>query len=274
MPLFTIDETACRKDGLCAADCPANIIQFNADGDYPAPVQGAETICLKCGHCVAACPHGALDHAWVPLDESPAIEKELRISTDQAIQFLRSRRSVRRFKEQAVPRPLLQQLLETARYAPTGSNGQLVEYIVIDDPDHLHQLSENAVNWMRMLLKADSQAKAMPYLPRLLAAWDAGIDTVLWRAPCLVVAMAPAHDRSGMVNLSLALSYLELTAPLHGIGTCWAGLLQGAIMASPELKKMVGIPKAYPHHYPMMLGYAAVRYHRLPQHKAPVIHWS
>ena len=108
-------------------------------------------------------------------------------------------------------------------------------------------------------------------MPLLVEGWDAGIDTILRSAPCLVVAMAPSGDRNGMVNLTLALFYLELTAPLYGIGTCWAGLLQAALMSIPELKQQISIPADYPFHYPMMIGYAKRHYYRLPQRKAPRI---
>jgi ferredoxin len=36
MPLFTIDETRCKRDGLCAADCPAGCIVFEKGG-LPEP---------------------------------------------------------------------------------------------------------------------------------------------------------------------------------------------------------------------------------------------
>ena len=151
---------------------------------------------------------------------------------------------------------------------------QLVEWTVISDRQQLRGLAEAVIVWMRGLLAADPGATARPYLPRLVKGWDAGFDTVLWDAPCLIVAMAPAADRTGMVNLSLALSYLELTAPAYGLGTCWAGLLQGAIMSVPGMKSVVGIPESYPSHYPMMLGYSRVRYHRLPERREPKIIWK
>ena len=88
------------------------------------------------------------------------------------------------------------------------------------------------------------------------------------------MAMAPEQDRNGLVDVTLALSYLELAAMGYGLGTCWAGLLQGAMTSFPALKEVVGIPPGYPHHYPMMIGYAKVRYFRLPERKAPRIHWS
>ena len=85
--------------------------------------------------------------------------------------------------------------------------------------------------------------------------------------------MAPVDARYGMIDLTLALAYLELVAPQFGLGTCWAGLLQGALCALPGLKAAVGIPSDFPSHYPMMIGYSTVRYHRLPERKAPTITW-
>jgi nitroreductase len=41
----------------------------------------------------------------------------------------------------------------------------------------------------------------------------------------LVVASAPKEATNGMVDVTLALSYLDLLAPTMGLGTCWAGLL-------------------------------------------------
>jgi nitroreductase/NAD-dependent dihydropyrimidine dehydrogenase PreA subunit len=273
MGLLTIDRERCKQDGLCAADCPFGIIRFDGKGSYPELVPNGETMCVRCGHCVAVCPHGALDHADVPLAECPSVDPVLAISKAQAEQFLRSRRSVRQFADKPVDAETLQRLIEIARYAPTGSNGQPLEWLVINDKTRLGELAGQVVDWMKGVLK-DPKAKIMPYLPMLVKAWDAGIDSILRSAPCLVTAMAPATARNGMVELSLALSYLELAAPLSGLGTCWAGLLQAAMLSNPALKQAVGVPAQMPHFYPMMIGYAKVRYHRLPQRKAPKITWG
>lgn len=274
MALLTIDKEKCKQDGFCASDCPAGIIYFRGQGSYPRLMKNAESACLRCGHCVAVCPHGALDHAEVPLDACPPIDRELRVTEAQAIQFLRSRRSVRRFKDKPVEPAVVQRLVEIGRYAPTGSNCQLVEWVVITDKIRLKQLVEQTVGWMRGVLEADPQSKAIPYIPKLLMAWERGEDVILRSAPCLVTAMAPRHDRNGMVELSLAFSYLELAAPLHGLGTCWAGLLQGAMAASADLRRIVGVPEEYSHYYPMMIGYSDVTYHRLVARKEPKITWK
>ncbi|MFZ7128055.1 MAG: nitroreductase family protein [Desulfobacterales bacterium] len=271
MQLLTIDKDKCRQDGLCAKDCPVHIIRFEA-GRYPELVPDGERYCLRCGHCVAVCPHGALDHAEVPLAECPSIDPSLTISRAQAEQFLRTRRSVRHFQNRAVDRETLQRLIEIARYAPTASNTQMVEWLVINDPGKLRALAGQVIEWMRRILE-DPSANTMPYFALLVEDWDAGVDSILRSAPCLVVAMAPSHARQGTIDLTLALSYLDLSARLYGLGTCWAGLLQGAFLSNPSLKEAAGIPEGYPFHYPMMIGYADVRYRRMPARKAPTIHW-
>ena len=270
MSLLNIDQKKCKQDGLCAADCPMGIIRFGGKGSYPEIPSENEALCIRCGHCVAVCPHGALEHTDVSWS---AIDKELVISPAQAEQFLRSRRSVRQFKDKPVEQPVMQQLIEIARYAPTASNSQLVEWVVLNDPKRLHAIAGQVIDWMRSLLQTPGSA-VMPYHHLLVKAWDAGIDTVLRSAPCLVIAIAPGPVPYRMVDLTLALSYLELAAPKYGLGTCWAGLLQGAMLADPSLKETVGIPMDYPFHFPMMIGYAKVNYYRLPERQAPKIHWQ
>jgi nitroreductase len=77
-----------------------------------------------------------------------------------------------------------------------------------------------------------------------------------------------------MVDLSIAISYLNLVAPTMGMGTCWAGLFQWALLASPEVKKELGLPAECSEHYPMMVGYPKFRYKRQPERKPPVITWG
>ena len=105
----------------------------------------------------------------------------------------------------------------------------------------------------------------------IVKAWEAGYDSILWNAPVLVVASAPKEASTGMVDLCIALSYLDLLAPTMGLGTCWAGLLQHAIISSPPLKEFLGVPAEHPHLFPMILGYPKARYYRLPGRKPPKI---
>lgn len=131
-----------------------------------------------------------------------------------------------------------------------------------------------AVERLRDVVAGKTQREPLPYMPVIIAAWDAGYDAILRNAPALVVAYSPKEASTGMVDLTLALSYFDLVAPTIGLGTCWAGLLQGALLSSPDLKQKLGLPAEYHHHYPMMLGYPRFKYHRLPERKPPKITWD
>jgi nitroreductase/NAD-dependent dihydropyrimidine dehydrogenase PreA subunit len=270
MGLLTIDEGRCKRDGFCVQECPALIIQLPEKG-YPGIIPGCDDRCMDCGHCVAVCPYGALQHERIPFAKSPSILEALSINEAQAVQFLRSRRSIRHFKEKPVEQETIKRLIEVARYAPTGGNRQAVEWLVINDKSRIKEAATLTVDWLRQIVQDPQVVAAAPYLPLAIAAWDAGEDSVLRNAPSLVIALAPQEVMSGMVDLTLALSYLDVFAPAIGLGTCWAGLLQGALINSPATKAAVGIPDSYPHHYPIMVGYPDVTFYQVPERRAPKI---
>ncbi len=273
MGLLRVDTNKCTKDGMCAQECPSTIIQMEENNGYPYIAPNDEALCLTCGHCVAVCPTGALNHENIPIERSPIIKKELAVSEEQAVQFLRSRRSIRLFEDKPVEQDKIQKLIEVARYAPTAGNTQLVKWLVLSDTSVIHTLASMTIDWIRQLLRDNPEAaKLYPRYPLLVAKWESGYDSVLRHAPTLIVASAPKTAPNGLVDVTLALCYLDLLAPTMGLGTCWAGLLQGALLSSPSLREIAGIPAHHSHHYPMMLGYPKIkRYFRLPERKLPKI---
>jgi ferredoxin len=56
MQLLIIDQEKCKKDGICAGECPMAIIKLKDGKGFPEVVSGGEDICNNCGHCVAFCP--------------------------------------------------------------------------------------------------------------------------------------------------------------------------------------------------------------------------
>lgn len=58
------------------------------------------------------------------------------------LDFIKSRRSTRKFKDKAVPEKLLTQVIEAGRYAPSGGNSQSTHFIVVENKDVLNELAE------------------------------------------------------------------------------------------------------------------------------------
>jgi nitroreductase/NAD-dependent dihydropyrimidine dehydrogenase PreA subunit len=275
--LLVVDEKKCVKDGLCADECPARIIESTKKKTYPRLIPGGEAFCIACGHCVAVCPKGALSHRIIPSQDCPVIKKKLAVSEEQTWQMLRSRRSIRRYEDKPVEREKIEKLIGLASHAPTGGNSQTLEWLVLTDRAKLKALSGHTIEWIRHELGKKPEMSRAPRLQvvyqRIVDGWDAGRDTVLWDAPVLLVACAPGSMPNGFVDLVIALTYLELAAPTLGLGTCWAGLLRGAVLLWPQTKEMLALPEGY-HHFPMMLGYPTPRYYRLPIRKTPRITWK
>jgi nitroreductase/NAD-dependent dihydropyrimidine dehydrogenase PreA subunit len=275
MGFLSVDVSKCNKDSICVSDCPMALVRCHQSTGYPCMIPGGEEVCVRCGHCIAACPQGALRHSRIPVKDCAEVKPELTISEEQAVQFLRSRRSVRAYKDQPVERKIITRLIEIARYAPTGGNGQSVEWLVLTDRTKLHDVSRLAIETFRRDIDERPQLLAgNPYLSTILKAWEAGRDPILWNAPALVVASAPNKIPTGMADVCIALSYLDLFAPTIGLGTCWAGLLQQAIVSSPSLKEFLGIPDEHSHHFPMMLGHPKSKYYRLPGRKPPKLRFE
>ncbi len=143
---------------------------------------------MRCGHCVGVCPTGSIIHKEMPLEQCPPIDKKLEASFKQVYQLIKSRRSIREFQDKTVPRELISQIIDTARYAPTGHNAQDVQWLVIDNREELHKLTAIGVDWFRSM--ADSNMPWAQEMQSILRMHNLGINIFLRDAPTLVVAFA------------------------------------------------------------------------------------
>jgi nitroreductase/NAD-dependent dihydropyrimidine dehydrogenase PreA subunit len=272
MNLFEVNEQTCAQDGICAKVCPMGLIGFEK-GACPRPVADAEEMCIRCGHCVAVCPTGSLQHRDVPIEQCPPIKDELRISAEECEQFLRSRRSIRVYKNRAVPREDLQRLIELARYAPSGHNSQGAQWLVLGSREELHRLAEIAVDWMRWVITKMPEFAALMHLERTVQRWETGEDVILRNAPTVIIAHAAKEDRMAPTTCTIALSYLDLAATRLGLGTCWAGYFNAAATTFPPMMEALALPEGHQAFGSMMVGFPAFAYQRLPTRKLPNITW-
>lgn len=63
-----------------------------------------------------------------------------------AIEAIRKRRSIRDYKDKSIPKDVLCNLVDAARFAPTARNVQPWEFVVITNPETLKKLGELAEN--------------------------------------------------------------------------------------------------------------------------------
>ena len=273
MALIEIDGEVCNQDGLCAAVCPAKLIDFER-GTIPVTIDGAEELCIRCGHCVAVCPAGCLNHQDVNTNECPSVIDELHLSAEQCEQFLRSRRSIRNYKKKNVNRELLEKLIETARYAPTGHNSQGVEWLVLANEEHLQGLKAHVAEWMRFMLDKRPELALSMHMDKTLERWESGTDVILRDAPVVIVAHAAMTDQMAPASCTIALTYLELAATSLGLGCCWAGYFNAAANTFPPMQGLLGLPDGHQSFGAMMVGYPQFQYKRMVPRPTPKISWK
>ncbi|MFH0786278.1 MAG: nitroreductase family protein [Pseudomonadota bacterium] len=273
MSLFTINQKKCHRDGLCVAECPAKLIEIIGEEGFPAPIAEAEELCINCGHCVSICPHGALSLKTMAPGECLPVRKELFLGPEHCEHFLRSRRSIRNYKEKRVPHDILTRLIEIARYAPTGHNLQPVHWLVIEESKEVHRLAQLVADWMRGQVNQGAEVAIALHMDRVVDAWDKGMDRILRSAPHLIVAhglktLAPIQGAC-----TIALTYLDLAAASFGLGTCWAGYFTAAANFYPPLLSTLALPQDHLPYGAMMIGYPKYAYQRMPLRNAPDITW-
>ncbi len=274
MSILEVDRQACRGDGRCVEICPVGILQMNEKERVPEFIPGGEEMCIKCGHCFAFCPPGAIKLLATDAREVLQLNQSKLPVAEQIELLLKGRRSIRKYKDDAVSRETMANLLDLARYAPSGINRQPVNWAVISGKAKVRELGELTVAWMEGLLQSGAPMAVSLRFDRLVEAWKNSDDRICRGAPCLVVAYGLKDDVMAAQSCLIAATYLEIAAFGLGLGACWAGYINIAINASPEVRKFTGLSARATAGAAMMLGYARYRYSRVPPRNPARILWK
>ena len=254
MSLITVDEDKCIKCGQCIKECPSFVLKMGENG----PEAIAPEACIACGHCTSVCPKEAIDNIKSPLACQVDSKDFPKLSADEAEHFLRSRRSIRTYKEKPVSKEDLTKLVNIARLAPTGSNAQGISFVAVLDTE----LVKKAVE---LTIEIIEKSKLKDGLKGITEGYRKfGVDGILRGAPNLVLATADRHFSKGRENSVFSLAYLELYAPSLGLGSCWAGFFEFcAMMPNSPMLKLFNIPEGKKITGAVMVGYPKYTYKRL-----------
>lgn len=266
---FQVDNERCIKDQLCVLECPARILEMGDHG--PVMVEGGVDICIHCGHCVAVCPTEAASLEFLsPADCLVAEENEI-VDWRQAEIFLKSRRSIRTYSKKALTRDVLQKALDVASAAPTGSNRQLVKWLVLEKREDVAKVADHVIDWMRHLIDNMPEVASALNMERIVEGYEQGMDRICRQAPHLVFAHTHKEVGVGAADCCTALAYLELILPSLGGGSCWAGYVTFAASQWPPLQDFLGLGKEQVIHGAVMAGVPKFSYPRIPPRNPAVI---
>jgi nitroreductase/NAD-dependent dihydropyrimidine dehydrogenase PreA subunit len=259
--MVKVDESLCIACGSCIRSCPGGLITKK---DFPVPIEGGWDLCIDCGHCVAACPTEAMHQRSMGPQDCEPIDIHLIPRWNRVRQYLISRRSVRCYIRKPVEKDKLLQLLDVARFAPNGSNRQVIRWIVVNDPVTVHRMAEMTIEWMKVVKQKNPALYAEAKLELFVEPWDLGQDRIARGAPCILMACAPKDERTAPPAAMIAVHQIQLAAPGLGLGTTFAGSINTAGQGYPPLTATLGLPDGYIPHATCVIGYPAEKFLRIP----------
>ncbi len=267
--MLIIDQEKCVNCAICCEVCPSGLLRIGKNGLKLLMPEA----CAACGHCVAICPNEALDLDITPIINQVELKKFPVIDHQTAASFLRSRRSIRAYKKEKVSNEILLTLLDIARFAPTAGNSQGVSYIVYESPKVLQKIIEITVDWLD---EQSQKGTVWGAYARVVSRFrKTGIDVILREAPNLIVAIAPGDLYWGRDNGHFSFAYLELYATSLGLGTCWAGFVEGCAQDNCQpMLDVLNIPKGKLVAGAVMVGYPRYSYKRLVDRNPLDVTWQ
>ncbi|MCK9313563.1 MAG: nitroreductase family protein [Methanocorpusculum sp.] len=256
-----IDYGICSTCGSCINVCPNNIILRDADN---SPIVRPGPECISCGHCISVCPTGAMNIGTV---EAPAVFA----GADVLSTHLKSRRSIRLWKDTPVTKEECEDLIRITSYAPSGCNSRPVKWVVINDPAKVRAFVSACAEFLRTVPK---EHPMYGLAAGLLKKLDAGNDIICRNAPAMLIAVTHPKANQGTEDSIIALTYADIYAPAIGLGTCWAGFVMILLGVCPSLGKTLGVPDGFKPQYALLAGHPKYQFKNIPPRTMPEIFWT
>lgn len=264
---FKVDDSVCLRCGACVRDCAFGVLSFDRAG---LPAMAHPERCMRCQHCFAVCPVGAITFDGVTPSDVPAIADIKLPDADHVANWIRSRRSIRKFAAEDVDPAVLDKVLKLLANSPTGCNARALTFTCY--PDRAAMAEFRAA----FLKAVEEHRNGAKMLPRWLAVpaikLRDGRDDIFFRGASGLLIVSSDETTAGVTtpqeDVTIACSNFELLANAHGIGTCWCGFLKLVQNEIPELlEKVAGIRRTTPF-YAILFGRQSVRYMRCADRSA------
>jgi len=118
---------------------------------------------------------------------------------NEVIEMMKTRRSIRKFKPDALPDGIIEQIAEAGTYAATGKNLQSPTIIAVTNKQLRDRISE---------------------MNRKIGGWQEGFDP-FYGAPAMLIVLADKNVPTAVYDGSLVMGNLMLAAHSLGVGSIW-----------------------------------------------------
>jgi nitroreductase len=160
----------------------------------------------------------------------------------QPIELLKTRRSIRAYTPQAVPREIIEDIIDCGRLAPTARNEQPWEFVVVTDKALRSRIAQ-AADYGRFIADAP-----------------------------VCVAVLSRQTKYYLEDGSAATLNILLAAHAHGLGACWVAGDKKPYAA--RVVQMVGAPEDYRLISLVSIGYPAEKPETGKRALREILHWE
>ena len=170
--------------------------------------------------------------------------------------FLRTRRSIRRFKRDPVLAPVIERILETATYAPSAHNLQPWRFAIVADSSARTRLGKALTEKMRADMtaagaaKSNIESRANRSLRRIK---EAPLLILLCRDVTAIRKDEPEEITMAIQSVAAGGLQLLLAAHAEGLGGTW---ICWPLYAQEHARAALNLPETWEPQAMFFLGYA------------------
>lgn len=139
------------------------------------------------------------------------------------LEIIKTRRSTRKFKPNAIESEDLNQIIEAGRYAPSGGNSQTSHFIVIQNKEVLDQLAQLVCQEFAKMEIVEGMYKSMA---SSIYQSKSGKYRFHYNAPCLIVMLNQESYSNNIADVSCCLENMMIMASAKDLGSVWINQLK------------------------------------------------
>lgn len=254
--MIQISNDSCTGCSKCTIACPCRLIAMQ-DGK----AEGASFLpkfCFSCGHCQAVCPTNAIvvngEQAVGTIPDTGDVYTQLK-------QLIQSNRSVRKYKNDAIPKDKLMDIIRTLDYTASAKNQQTIQYIMVTNQAKIKEFSDMCVAHLQ-------QTKQYP---EVIMSIKNNINPITGDAPYLLLAYAKKNSIFPSIDATLKMENARLLMYASGIHSCYLGYCIGFVNGIQTLKEYFGIAKDEELYCAISFGYSDEPYRNVPARTENVV---
>ena len=166
--------------------------------------------------------------------------KTVALNSQQILELIKTRRTIRKYRDEKVPRGVIENIIEAARWAPSAHNLQPWKFVIIDNKDKIEKIAElldkkaaELFSGFNIVMRDTAKNLRKARLILLIYA-DKTISKRFSK-------LGPPYSEIGNIyeiqSVTTAIQNMQLYSHSVGFGMAWYGM---ALFCEKEINELLG----------------------------------